>query len=327
MSKQLTAEQQRMIEENRRKALERRAQRLGQTNSTSVKTSAGSHFTSVQVQLPKQSPDPAASAQCRETAASAPKRFVPPFKKEPQSQSHHQPPATGCPFKQSTVCNPASSKQVRFELKYAVIYYWWRLYCNALSCVHLQTVTSSLPLKSQHLSSLVSSPVGSVPVEPVQAKHQLTSSSSGGAVSSFYKQTSRAAQNQVAQVSSNYTTANVVPAKKPAISIRGRCVPHTENRFRVEVSYHPGLIAVFKSIPSKNYGKCFETRTVLFCSWCRLIWPLFKAPFSLSLLRKKPCRHTYLTVRCWMFLNHRKKHHYILFCGLSEWVSQCIPSF
>uniref|UniRef100_A0A3Q4MWS3 SWI/SNF-related matrix-associated actin-dependent regulator of chromatin subfamily A-like protein 1 n=1 Tax=Neolamprologus brichardi TaxID=32507 RepID=A0A3Q4MWS3_NEOBR len=140
MSNQLTAEQQRMIEENRRKALERRAQRLGQANSTNVKPSVGSKSTSVQTQLPKQSPDPVAS-------------------------------------------------------------------------VH----------------------------------------SSGGAVGSFYKQSSKPAQSQVAQLSSNPTSTNVIPAKKPAISVRGRCVPHTEDRFRVEVSYHAGLIAVFKSIPSKNY--------------------------------------------------------------------------
>lgn len=97
------------------------------------------------------------------------------------------------------------------------------------------------------------SPEGSVPVGPVQGKHQLSSSSSGGAVGSFYKQPSKPAQGQVAQLSSNPTSTNVVPAKKPSISVRGRCVPHTEDRFRVEVSYHAGLIAVFKSIPSKNY--------------------------------------------------------------------------
>uniref|UniRef100_I3JR71 SWI/SNF-related matrix-associated actin-dependent regulator of chromatin subfamily A-like protein 1 n=1 Tax=Oreochromis niloticus TaxID=8128 RepID=I3JR71_ORENI len=155
MSNQLTADQQRMIEENRRKALERRAQRLGQANSTNVK---------------------------------------------PSTQ-----------------------------------------------------VTNSIPSKSQHLRSSILSPEGSVPVGPVQGKHQLSSSSSGGAVGSFYKQPSKPAQSQVAQLSSNPTSTNVVPAKKPSISVRGRCVPHTEDRFRVEVSYHAGLIAVFKSIPSKNY--------------------------------------------------------------------------
>ncbi|KAK7169549.1 hypothetical protein R3I93_005506 [Phoxinus phoxinus] len=44
-----------------------------------------------------------------------------------------------------------------------------------------------------------------------------------------------------------------IPAKKPALSVKGRCVSHTENRFRVEIGYHADLITVFKSIPSKNY--------------------------------------------------------------------------
>ncbi|CAI5656275.1 SWI/SNF-related matrix-associated actin-dependent regulator of chromatin subfamily A-like protein 1 [Oreochromis niloticus] len=227
MSNQLTADQQRMIEENRRKALERRAQRLGQANSTNVKPSVDSKSTSVQTQLPKQSPDPVASVQHRETSVSGPKCFPPPLKREPQSQSQQQLPGTSSHFNQSTVCNSASSNQTQ--------------------------VTNSIPSKSQHLRSSILSPEGSVPVGPVQGKHQLSSSSSGGAVGSFYKQPSKPAQSQVAQLSSNPTSTNVVPAKKPSISVRGRCVPHTEDRFRVEVSYHAGLIAVFKSIPSKNY--------------------------------------------------------------------------
>ena len=100
-------------------------------------------------------------------------------------------------------------------------------------------------------------------MKPAHPKPNLTSSSSGGAVvGSFYKQTSKPAQNPVAQLPSNSSTLNAVPAKKPAISARGRCVPHTEDRFRVEVGYHAELIAVFKSIPSKNYGKCLP---VLLC--------------------------------------------------------------
>lgn len=141
----------------------------------------------------------------------------------------------------------------------------------------LQTLTNSIPLVSQHLRSSVLSPEGSIPVGPAQGKHQLSSSSSGGAVGSFYKQPSKPAQSQVAQLSSNPTSTNVIPAKKPAISVRGRCVPHTEDRFRVEVSYHAGLIAVFKSIPSKNYGKCL--RCLLCCFAADMLLSEFcKAP-------------------------------------------------
>lgn len=105
------------------------------------------------------------------------------------------------------------------------------------------------------MSSPVLSIGGSSGAKPAHPNPNVTSNSSGGAVGSFYKQTSKPAQSSVAQLPSSSSTLNAVPAKKPAISVRGKCVPHTEGRFRVEVGYHAGLIAVFKSIPSKNYGE------------------------------------------------------------------------
>ncbi|XP_070694755.1 SWI/SNF-related matrix-associated actin-dependent regulator of chromatin subfamily A-like protein 1 isoform X2 [Pempheris klunzingeri] len=217
MSNQLTAEQQRKIEENRRKALERRAQRLGQT-------SAGFNSTSVHAQPPKRSAasDPAALAPHRETPSSAPapKRFAPPFNKDSyslcnqnQGLKHQQLSGAGNQVTQDTVCNTASSRQSR----------------------------------SQHVNSPASSFFG---VKAAQPKPNLTS---GGAVGSFYNQTSKPAPSPVAQPPPNPSTLNAVPAKKPSISVRGKCAPHTEGRFRVEVGYHAELIAIFKSIPSKNY--------------------------------------------------------------------------
>lgn len=116
MSNQLTAEQQRKIEENRRKALERRAQRLGQTISSNKQTSVGFNSTSLQVQPLKQSvnSDRATLSHHRETpnSASAPKRFVPPFKQDSQRLY-----STGNQVNQST--NSVSSREVRF---YAVMF-------------------------------------------------------------------------------------------------------------------------------------------------------------------------------------------------------------
>uniref|UniRef100_A0A8B9KY65 SWI/SNF-related matrix-associated actin-dependent regulator of chromatin subfamily A-like protein 1 n=1 Tax=Astyanax mexicanus TaxID=7994 RepID=A0A8B9KY65_ASTMX len=71
---------------------------------------------------------------------------------------------------------------------------------------------------------------------------------------SFYGQN----QGLTAQPSDKKTpkppdTSSAGPAKKPTVSVRGKCVPHTEERFRVEVGYHAELIAVFKNIPSRNY--------------------------------------------------------------------------
>lgn len=106
-------------------------------------------------------------------------------------------------------------------------------------------------------------------MKPVHPKPNLTFSSSGGVAGSFYKQASKSAQ-RLAQLPSNSSTLNAVPAKKPVISVRGKCVAHTEGRFRVEVGYHAELIAVFKSVPSKNYGKCLPLQRCCFAaeSWC-----------------------------------------------------------
>uniref|UniRef100_A0A4W6FII3 SWI/SNF-related matrix-associated actin-dependent regulator of chromatin subfamily A-like protein 1 n=1 Tax=Lates calcarifer TaxID=8187 RepID=A0A4W6FII3_LATCA len=111
-------------------------------------------------------------------------------------------------------------------------------------------IIDPLPQTSQHVSSTVLSSGGNIGVKPAQPKPTLTSSSSGGAVGSFYKQ---ATNKPVASLPSNLSTLSAVPAKKAAISARGKCVLHTEDRFRVEVGYHAELIAVFKSIPSKTY--------------------------------------------------------------------------
>lgn len=122
MSNQLTVEQQRKIEENRRMALERRAQRLGQTNSISKQSSLGCNSTSVNVfQPPKQTalPPPAALIHHKDTSgsASAPKRFVPPFTKDSQSfdTQTKNPKSQLLPVSvnQNTLHNSTSSKQVR----------------------------------------------------------------------------------------------------------------------------------------------------------------------------------------------------------------------
>ncbi|XP_055727925.1 SWI/SNF-related matrix-associated actin-dependent regulator of chromatin subfamily A-like protein 1 isoform X1 [Salvelinus fontinalis] len=87
------------------------------------------------------------------------------------------------------------------------------------------------------------------------------SSSSGSAIGSFYKQgtkhgaTSPSVQSAVRRQPSSSSTdvSNSPPVKTPAVTVRGKCVSHSEERFRVEVGYHVELIAVFKNIPSRNY--------------------------------------------------------------------------
>ncbi|KAM8856739.1 SWI/SNF-related matrix-associated actin-dependent regulator of chromatin subfamily A-like protein 1 isoform 1-T1 [Spinachia spinachia] len=227
MSNQLTAEQQRKIEENRQRALQRRAQRLGNTGS--IKTNISR--TPVQVQ-----PSDHAAHHRHPGAlgsALAPQRSVQPFKKDftspnnsNQGQKYNQLP--GKPIKQGPLPNSASTRQIQ--------------------------VIDPLPqAQSQHVSIPVYSVNGSFGAKPAHPEPNVTAGGSGGAVGSFYKQTGPPNDRSVAQLPSNSSSLSAVPAKKPAVAVRGKCLPHTEGRFRVEVGYHVGLIAVFKSMSSKNY--------------------------------------------------------------------------
>ncbi|XP_061926024.1 SWI/SNF-related matrix-associated actin-dependent regulator of chromatin subfamily A-like protein 1 [Entelurus aequoreus] len=185
MSLQLTAEQQRRIEENRRKALERRAQRVGQTIATNK------HGPTDLIQ-----------------AASQPKRFATPSSKNSPTSSNH--------IKSSSGSDNHSSSSKLIPVK------------DALPPASFQHVNH--PMKSRD----------NINVKPVHT------SPSNAVVGSFYKQPNK-------PTSDSTSTLNAVPAKKQAVSTRGKCVLHTEGRFRVEVGYNAELIAVFKSIPSKSY--------------------------------------------------------------------------
>uniref|UniRef100_A0A8C6WXU2 SWI/SNF-related matrix-associated actin-dependent regulator of chromatin subfamily A-like protein 1 n=1 Tax=Neogobius melanostomus TaxID=47308 RepID=A0A8C6WXU2_9GOBI len=206
MSNQLTPEQQQRMEENRRRALERRAQRLGQAASLNRPAFSGSSVQSVQSHKPFAAP-------VREeppVPLSESNRFVPPFKKNQSSHTKAPGPAL---------------------------------------------ISAN---KGQHVNSPVLSG-GSLAVKPTHAQsNNAPSSNSGGAVGSFYKQPSKSAPNPEARPAPSSFAKNPAPAKRPAISLRGKCVPHTEGRFRVEVGFHAQLIDVFKSIPSRNFGKLFQ---------------------------------------------------------------------
>ncbi|KAJ0005687.1 hypothetical protein NQD34_015581 [Periophthalmus magnuspinnatus] len=218
MSFQLTAEQQRMIEENRRKALERRAQRLGQAAPTNRLTTSGSSVQVFECHKPNGAP---VGVKEPTVPLSGPHRFVPPFKTVHNSHTKaHVPVSASGPTTQSS-----------------------------------RSMSSASPPrknKGQHVSSSVLSS-GGLAVNPRHAQSNVASSNSEDAVSSFYKPPNKSAPNPMARPASGSTTVNPAPAKRPTISVRAKCVPHTEGRFRVEVGFHAELIAVFKSIPSRNF--------------------------------------------------------------------------
>lgn len=109
MSNQLTAEQQRMIEDNRRKALERRAQRLARTNPGEGQASlpppkgASEQAHSKLAHVQRATPPPAA-------ATAAPKQFVAPVK---QHESRVDAPGNHISHAASCVPNEVSSSADR----------------------------------------------------------------------------------------------------------------------------------------------------------------------------------------------------------------------
>lgn len=238
MSNQLTAEQQRMIEENRRKALERRAQRLGLANSTTGPRPA--HNSGPQPPRSGTAAVPSSLSHHSEPPGpvSAPKRptFVPPFKKiASQGPENH----VKIPEPQQV---SARENQIRGTS------------CNSVTPRQIQVIDALPQAKGQHVSVPVLPRGGTFAAKPAQPQlNNFPSSSSVGDAGSFYKQPSKSSPNPLARPPPSSSTLNSVPAKKPAIAVRGKCVPHTEDRFRVEVGYHAELISVFKSIPSKTF--------------------------------------------------------------------------
>lgn len=43
--------------------------------------------------------------------------------------------------------------------------------------------------------------------------------------------------------------------QKPGATVRGQCILVSRTKFEVDILYHPEVIAVFKQMPTKNYGK------------------------------------------------------------------------
>ncbi|XP_038124099.1 SWI/SNF-related matrix-associated actin-dependent regulator of chromatin subfamily A-like protein 1 [Cyprinodon tularosa] len=212
MSKQLTAEQQRKIEENRRKALERRAQRQ--------QPPAGVSGAPLQADLSNQ------RENYRNPNFSLPTRVGPSSKIESQISSNQTHLPISCQINQNTLNNPP------------------------------RQINGPASWTSQQLNSPGSTAGGIVGIKPVQG----ISVTSGSTSASFYKSSSKpGVQVSTAQPPSSSTLSAPLPAKKAAISVRGKCVPHAENRFKVEVGYNAELIAVFKSIPSKTYDPATKT--------------------------------------------------------------------
>lgn len=266
MSVCLTEEQRRKIEENRQKALARRAERLAAQKSGVNQTAPVS--SNVQASIPQQF---GGSVQQNKQ-----KGFnVPPTAKElGQNNSVTLNPSKTGSFNLHSVGGANRGVPAQVSVGSAQNY--------------------SSPAKTEAQSSCQNAPV-SLPVAPrldfqpqnfgaTAAPNQIHEPSkpnsyksadappgagkdvsepvkSTSNVSQFYSKSSRyasAAGNKTAtdgREKAGGSVLDTAQAKKPGAAVKGRCVKHAEDRFRVEVGYKAELIALFKTIPSKNYGE------------------------------------------------------------------------
>uniref|UniRef100_H3AS33 SWI/SNF-related matrix-associated actin-dependent regulator of chromatin subfamily A-like protein 1 n=1 Tax=Latimeria chalumnae TaxID=7897 RepID=H3AS33_LATCH len=275
MSSSLTEEQKKKIEENRKRALARRAERiaaqqqqvkqLGAGQSTSVPSSFNQYGSNTQGCSP---------VQCTKLGGLG---SGPPTSHLPSSY------ATGTLQHQLTTVGYNGGHQAQqkaFDSQKLNV-------PNAASYVAQKPMNSSGPIQVQQASSnqetLRQGNYQSEFKRPASSTHQNSNSSSSGSstfaaseksspgsfVSNSLQQSCGAvglqnSVNKIGHESSSKQDGTAVSkfygsgpkgvvAKKAPNVIRGRCVMHNEDRFRVEVGYCADLISLFKNMPTRNY--------------------------------------------------------------------------
>lgn len=53
--------------------------------------------------------------------------------------------------------------------------------------------------------------------------------------------------------------------QKPGASLQGQCILVSPRKFEVDISYNVDVIAAFKQMPTKNYGKREMMQVFFFC--------------------------------------------------------------
>ncbi|KAB5577301.1 hypothetical protein PHYPO_G00208310 [Pangasianodon hypophthalmus] len=196
MSSSLTAEQQRKIEENRQRALARRAERLAQGNQQPVQAVS------------------AASKPCH-----------------PQS---HPAAGAGAKYKPSFPPKPAASS-------------------SAHSARQTQLI-DPLPIPKRTEYQTPAPSTSFVPPKPKSGAVVSSEPKPAFTVANFFGPSVKAPTQPLDKNAPKpLDSGSALSVKRPAVCVRGKCVPHSEERFRVEVGYNAELITVFKNIPSRNY--------------------------------------------------------------------------
>uniref|UniRef100_A0A663DUU0 SWI/SNF-related matrix-associated actin-dependent regulator of chromatin subfamily A-like protein 1 n=1 Tax=Aquila chrysaetos chrysaetos TaxID=223781 RepID=A0A663DUU0_AQUCH len=283
MSSGLTEEQKRRIEENRQKALARRAERLaaqrgGQVESAGpqVKEQSPGHrgdlkeennhvrFISQQQQNPN-SPMVGSHGEqqknCSEDSgqASGIKQFPTTIPNSLSYSHKHYLNAAGQKHGQQALINLGTFQQPKC----------YPAFKNPTEPSHPRLIDNGCPdgskdLQSQNKSAIkyVSPPSSATPSDSemlINISRPTEREGGGGASQAsgrMHKLTSSAGAGSAFEAAS---------CKKANSVTKGKCVKYGEDRFQVETGYNAELIAVFKKIPSKSYGKngLFAVITVL----------------------------------------------------------------
>uniref|UniRef100_A0A8C5QN21 SWI/SNF-related matrix-associated actin-dependent regulator of chromatin subfamily A-like protein 1 n=1 Tax=Leptobrachium leishanense TaxID=445787 RepID=A0A8C5QN21_9ANUR len=282
----LTEEQKWRIEENRQRALARRAERLAaQSNTTTKEMAQGTvirgffNIRSTGIQQPGQNPppstmsenggskagaggnDPASSAGSRDSAGLT----------EGQSASTGARPifvyTKGEPSLSDSSRNPGKTVTAQDVLRQ-----------SAGVSPNLQTGLPSAAPSPPFTFSINNTPRFSKRPENKKSTEladnmmapETSSFRKAGRVAQFYGSSSASksvagyddemeveTKENVVKKEADYSATNIASSvaltKKDGSCVRGRCVKHDENRFRVEVGYNAALIALFKMMPSKVY--------------------------------------------------------------------------
>uniref|UniRef100_A0A8D2J482 SWI/SNF-related matrix-associated actin-dependent regulator of chromatin subfamily A-like protein 1 n=1 Tax=Varanus komodoensis TaxID=61221 RepID=A0A8D2J482_VARKO len=217
MSSGLTEEQKRKIEENKQKALARRAERLAAQQGC----------------IAKKQPDQHSRTGCQ----GAPQQPLREQSHRAVASSHHlQVSSNHVVQKSLPMPQPrCSSNGQQSRMLWNSIHPDWMLTGS------LTTLQMCRSRKS--------------PVNPFAEKE-------GSSTMHFYG-TKNASVPVKASIGATLGAGNVseMPVQAKAHSVlRGKCVKHSEDRFRVEIGYNSELIAMFRSLRSKNYGKTTDYR-------------------------------------------------------------------
>lgn len=110
------------------------------------------------------------------------------------------------------------------------------------------------PIRTEYQTSTPSTRF--VPPKPKSDSLGVSEAKLTSTAANFYGQgVKSSAQSSDKKAPKPLDSGSAVSVKRPAVIVRGKCVPHSQERFRVEVGYNAELITVFKNIPSRNYGE------------------------------------------------------------------------